>query len=55
MFPRSSLANYLKSIDYKVILTSDNRGIKYLDKSSSINTKIINSSLSIGINLSPLY
>ena len=44
MFPASSLANYLKSIDYKVILTSDNRGIKYLDKSSSINTKIINSS-----------
>ena len=23
MFPASSLANYLKSIDYKVILTSD--------------------------------
>ncbi len=44
VFPAYSLANYLKNKDYKVIITSDSRGSKYLKNYGNLDLRKIPSS-----------
>lgn len=41
IFPALGLANYLNSVGFNTVLTSDKRGIKFIDNSLIKNTKII--------------
>ena len=41
IFPAYSLANYLKDKNFEVELTTDKRGLKYLQNYRNLNFKII--------------
>ena len=52
IFPAVSLANYLNKNEFETILTTDERGLKFIDKKFIKKTFLINSSsLNKKINL----